>query len=221
MRIHWARIALVVVVLLVGRLAEAQIDQQNSSIHYQTPRDPEAGLPVYKRTTMPPAPIPYRSHDGYLPPNRRLELEPTPGPLAFATVIPSTFPPSKPGLTPVVFNGGQGGLIAEHILRFWTLAQTGAPVEMRGGCWSACTLITAYVPKDRLCFAPGAFLAFHSALTADRQAHPYATAGMYLSYPAEIRQWIDDRGGYQKLTIESFWTMYDRDLWAIGYQRCK
>jgi hypothetical protein len=44
---------------------------------------------------------------------------------------------------------------------------------------------------------------------------------MYASYPAEIRRWIDDHGGVGRLTVEAYWTMYDRELWAIGYPRCK
>jgi hypothetical protein len=51
----------------------------------------------------------------------------------------------------------------------------------------SCTLITAYVPKDKLCIAPGAFLAFHSALTLETppRANMPATLQMYLSYRAE------------------------------------
>ena len=102
-------------------------------------------------------------------------------------------------------------------------ADIAAPVEMRGGCWSACTMITGFVPKERLCFAPGAFLAFHAARTAEPpyRLNSAGTWTMYASYPAEIPQWIDHHGGVYKLTVETFWTMYDRDLWAIGYPRCK
>lgn len=129
-----------------------------------------------------------------------------------------------PPLPPFVILGGKGGSIQEHISHFWTLARSGAPVEMRGGCYSACTLITAHVPKEKLCFAPGSFLAFHAATwtqTPPHQISPSATLQMYQSYPLEIRQWINRNGGYEKLTIEAYWTMYDRDLWAIGYARCK
>jgi hypothetical protein len=89
------------------------------------------------------------------------------------------------------------------------------------GCWSACTLIASYIPKDRLCFGAGSFLVFHAALEAQPRLHTAGTWMMYMSYPAEIRQWIDRHGGLDKLTVENFWTMYDRELWAIGYPRCK
>jgi hypothetical protein len=128
-----------------------------------------------------------------------------------------------PPLAPVVMAGGQGGSIYEHILRFSKLEQTGAPVEMRGGCWSACTMITGFVPKERLCFAPAAFLAFHAARTgeADPRLSLAGTWRMYASYPPEIKSWIDNRGGPDKLKVETFWFMHSHDLWAIGYPRCK
>ena len=96
---------------------------------------------------------------------------------------------------------------------------------MRGPCYSACTLITAYVPRDRLCIAEGAFMAFHSAQTNDKppQRHADGTVQMYLTYPKVIRDWIDSQGGANNLPgpTGGWWTLYDRDLWAMGYPRCK
>ena len=78
---------------------------------------------------------------------------------------------------------------------------------------------------ERLCFAEGAFLAFHAAQTNEEhpQRHQHATTLMYLTYPTPIRAWIDRHGGADKLPGPglSYWTMYDRDLWAMGYPRCK
>jgi hypothetical protein len=48
-----------------------------------------------------------------------------------------------------------------------------------------------------------------------------ATITMVEAFPPEIRGWIDRNGGVGKLPRDGFWTMYDRDLWAIGYPRCK
>ena len=102
----------------------------------------------------------------------------------------------------VVINKGLGGSIPEHELRYRLMAQTGAAVEMRGQCWSACTLVTAYFPKERLCFGPGAFLAFHAALRnmETRAYAPQATALMYASYPPEYKGFIDRHGGWERLT---------------------
>lgn len=184
MRIHWARIALVVVVLLVGRLAEAQQIQDAATRQFLINR----GAILFD--------------DG-------------PRLAALATLHP---PP------PVVMLGGKGGSIPEHIARFGVLGRSGAPVEIHGGCYSACTLILAHVAKEKLCFAPGAFLAFHAATWTEKPPHqisPSATRDMYQSYPLEVQQWIDRNGGYEKLTVEAYWTMYDRELWAIGYPKCK
>ena len=41
-----------------------------------------------------------------------------------------------------------GGVIKEHIERWQELARSGADVEILGPCYSACTLIVTYVPKD-------------------------------------------------------------------------
>ena len=167
--------------------------------------DPEAGLPVYKRKFMPPQ----ESLD-WLPAGARIVATIKPPPL-----------PTPPPLEPVVMDGGKGGNIMEHQTRFWTLKQQGATVKMYAGCWSACTLITAYIPKERLCFAEGAFMAFHSAQSADRQPKLDATLAMYSLYPAEIQQWIDRNGGPYKMTVETYWTLYAPELWAMGYPRCK
>ncbi len=167
--------------------------------------DPEGEAPLYKRTKLPP--------DGWMPPDQRRLMA------LSAPVVPAAL---APPLEPVVLNGGRGGMLGEHQTRFWAIKQQGAPVEMRGGCWSACTTITAFIPKERLCFAPGAFPAFHAARRVDnQQPSPHATLSMYASYHAEIRDWIDAHGSPAKMTVEVFWTMYDRDLWAIGYPKCK
>jgi hypothetical protein len=199
------RAAAILAALLATTAAHAQ-QTRASSIPFQTTVvDPEEGVPLYRRTKLPP--------DGWMPPDQRRLMA------LSAPIVPAAL---APPLEPVVMNGGRGGLIGEHHVRFWALKQQGVPVELRGGGWSACTLITAFIPKERLCFAPGAFLAFHAARRVDnQQPEPHATLSMYASYPAEIRQWIDAHGGVAKMTVEVYWTMYDRDLWAIGYPRCK
>ena len=195
-------LALAAAVVMITNAAHAQ----SSIIWPARVIDPEEGRPVYQRKFMPP--------DGYVPPDQRALV---------ALSAPIVSPTLAPPLEPVVLNGGMGGLVREHQLRFATLASTARQVEMRGGCWSACTLITSYIPKERLCFGEGSFLAFHSAKTIEAypRPHPSGTYIMYASYPPEIRRWIDDHGGIDKLTVETFWTMYDRDLWAVGYARCQ
>ena len=86
----------------------------------------------------------------------------------------------------------------------------------------ACTLVTAYVGKDKLCIGQGAFFAFHQARTLrSKQIMPAETALMYYQQPIEIRAWIDRHGGHENLPFDGFWTLYDHELWAMGYPRCE
>jgi hypothetical protein len=122
----------------------------------------------------------------------------------------------------VVMHHGLGGSIPEHKIRFAQYGLLGTKVELRGGCYSACTIITSYVAKENLCIAEGAFMAFHAArVTMDGPIHGPATIAMVEAYPPEIRGWIDRNGGVGKLPFNGYWTMYDRDLWAFGYPKCK
>lgn len=121
----------------------------------------------------------------------------------------------------IVITHGAGGSIYEHNVRFMVYRNAGAMIEMRGPCYSACTLITAYVGKDKLCIAEGAFFAFHAARYANAKLAPAETAMMYWQQPEQIRAWIDRQGGHAKLPLDGFWTMYDRDLWSFGYPRCR
>ena len=101
---------------------------------------------------------------------------------------------------------GAGGSISEHNLKFWGYRQVGSEVEIRGPCYSACTLITAYVGKDKLCIAPGAFFGFHAVRTAKwpPEILPAETAVTYRQQPPEIRTWIDRHGGHDKLPLHGF-----------------
>ena len=122
----------------------------------------------------------------------------------------------------MVITRGMGGNINEHKLQFAVYRDTGVKVELRGPCYSACTIITTYVAKQNLCIAPSAFMAFHAARVGlDGPINGGATIAMVEAFPPEIRDWIDRNGGVGKLPRETFWTMYDRELWAIGYPKCK
>jgi hypothetical protein len=81
---------------------------------------------------------------------------PQPNPLrAFGRAIES-----PPRLKTVLYYE-PGGMIAEHWQRWMKLAGSGDDVEIRGPCVSACTLIMAHIPSDRLCFGQNASLQFH------------------------------------------------------------
>jgi hypothetical protein len=117
-----------------------------------------------------------------------------------------------------------GGCIGEHEKRYLSLASSGADVEVRGLCYSACTLIVAYIPKERLCFGNYASLNFHHAGSTLSAADAVAATGhMYLLYPREVREWIDKQGDVERLPMPfmGWWTLGAEELWEMGYRRCK
>lgn len=121
----------------------------------------------------------------------------------------------------VVFIRGHGGRVAYHAALFSKYRSEGTKVEIRGPCYSACTMITGYVEPKNLCIAEGAFFAFHLARgTYDGVPDMQVSGDQYRAQPAKIRAWIDRMGGWEKLPLDGYWTMYDRDLWAAGYPRC-
>ena len=136
------------------------------------------------------------------------------------TVTPVIMPPN-PLRQPIVISYGQGGKIDEHRLQFAVYRDRKAKVEVRGPCYSACTLLLAYVEPERLCIAPGAFMAFHAVRSIEHgEIMVGPTHQLYADMPPVIRTWIDVNGGWQNLPLNGYWTMHDRQLWALGYPKC-
>ena len=115
-----------------------------------------------------------------------------------------------------------GGIIGEHMQRWLDLAVSGNDVEIRGPCFSACTLIVGYVPKGRLCFGDFASLQFHLAREPDTgKMSLSASLWMLAQYPQDIRNWLMARGGVANMTIHNFWELRAEELWDMGYRKCK
>jgi len=138
---------------------------------------------------------------------------------------------------PAPWNGGwprpttvlydeRGGILQSHIQRWQALAASGNNVEIRSYCPSGCTMIVAYVPSDRICFAEGTGLGFHMAQEmigtdyATLKPSPKTAQWMVDQYPQAIREWIIDRGGVAKMTVGEFWTLDAPTLWQMGYRKC-
>jgi hypothetical protein len=82
-------------------------------------------------------------------------------------------------------------------------------------------MITAYIPRARLCFAEGATLAFHMPYVKETGApSPDTARGMYNQYPAEIRGWIDAQGGPERLPRIGYWVLSAPELWEMGLPNC-
>lgn len=89
-----------------------------------------------------------------------------------------------------------GGRVAEYNARWAGLAKRGVSVRIVGPCQSACTVLLRHIPRSRICVMPQARFGFHLAKL------PQATATLWGGYSADIRAWINARGG---LTADFKW----------------
>src|SRR5262249_49880090 len=117
----------------------------------------------------------------------------------------------------------RGGRLDQHVERWKALAASGDHVEIRDFCPSACTLVLAYIPKDRLCFSETAVLAFHHAMFPNAEVAMEASSMMLNSYPHDIRMWLVEKGGLKKMPghNEGYWLLLPSQLWQMGYRKCE
>jgi hypothetical protein len=130
-------------------------------------------------------------------------------------------PPNTPPPT-VGIAFDRGGVLLDYVRRY---SAQGRPVEIRGVCASACTLVVSYIPKEQICFGDYGELSFHKARYAVTNTESIeATARMMMSYPLEIQDWIMSRGGIKKMPgapWNVFWTLKAPELWKMGYRKCE
>lgn len=141
---------------------------------------------------------------------------------------------TKPPVPKTVIRHDNGGYLHEYIERWSNISAQGGQVEVLGRCVSACTLVTAYIPKDRICFGPDASLDFHQAYISKPEFSPAVEATKWIleKYPADIPHWIADQGRYRMgfdwnvrqgsktPPLYGFWTLPAEELWKMGYRRC-
>jgi hypothetical protein len=97
-----------------------------------------------------------------------------------------------------------GGVIDTYVQKFTLVRDSGERIVVDGQCLSACTLVLALVPRERICVTPNAVFGFHSAWSYDAQGgeavNREATQSLLNMYPEQIRRWIRANGGlHQKL----------------------
>ena len=39
-------------------------------------------------------------------------------------------------------------------------------------------------------------------------------------YPVDVRNWLDAKGGAERMPQRGYWTMPASELWQMGYRRC-
>jgi hypothetical protein len=100
-----------------------------------------------------------------------------------------------------------GGEVASYLRKYQDVRDSGQQVVIDGPCLSACTLLTALIPKSRICVTSRAVLGFHAASyydDASRSLVPTREGSRLVMrlYPAQIRNWILSHGGLRPSLIE-------------------
>lgn len=93
-------------------------------------------------------------------------------------------------------NDNHGGSVANYNARWQANAARGVDVRIVGPCQSACTVLLGNIPRNKICVTPAASFGFHTAKL------PQATATLWNAYDADIKGWINARGG---LTADFKW----------------
>ena len=116
--------------------------------------------------------------------------------------------------------GDMGGPLGDYLFMFAAIRDSGERVMIDGSCFSACTLVTALIPRDKICITERAMLGFHAGWfennAGERVTSPTGTRVLYEMYPPIIRNWIARQGGLGKHTI----VLEGRELAAV-YRYCK
>ncbi len=97
-----------------------------------------------------------------------------------------------------------GGELGAYMRALIVIRDSGEKVVIDGDCFSACTLITAMIPAERVCVTRRARLGFHSAKADEsgRQVEsPALTKTLMELYPPRIRAWLKRNGGLGRRTL--------------------
>src|SRR5580704_180131 len=98
-----------------------------------------------------------------------------------------------------------GGRIDRYLDGYEKLGASGQRVRIDGLCASACTIVLAMIPRDKICVTSNANLAFHAAwdFGAHRRTitNPEATRILFAMYPVQVRHWIARHGGLTPRTL--------------------
>ena len=93
----------------------------------------------------------------------------------------------------------RGGQIGRYVDRYEKLRASRQTIIIDGLCASACTIVLATIPYNKICVTPNANLAFHAAWDFGARGrtimNPGATKELFSMYPSEVRRWIASRGG--------------------------
>ena len=92
-----------------------------------------------------------------------------------------------------------GGVVDAYQTAVNLLYYTNHGVQIRGGCYSACTLFTKLSGHEKSCATPDAILYFHKPFTMDGfekiPASDWYTKAFINLYPQDVQDWIEKEGG--------------------------
>jgi hypothetical protein len=125
-----------------------------------------------------------------------------------------------PAFADVRILASPGGAVGPYLTLFEAVRQSGQRVIIDGPCISACTLVLSTIPRERICVTSRAVLGFHAPRWMDQQGRLYAasestTRVVAATYPADVRTWIERKGGLKSKPIY----LRGRELAAL-YPRC-
>jgi hypothetical protein len=122
-----------------------------------------------------------------------------------------------------------GGNVGDHWNLYWFFANRDTAkygttkYEILGRCASACTLVLAVIDKSNICVGPKASFQFHQAREKEP---PHAisvetTQWTVDQMPADIRAWIEKKGGAKNIPADDVWVLGPSEIWAMGYRKCE
>lgn len=139
--------------------------------------------------------------------------------LLLAAIVAAIAAASTPAAAEIRILRSQGGEVGPFVELFERMRATDARVAIDGPCYSACTLVLTMLPRDRICVTSRAVLGFHGARSLDGRgrlrAEPEASKIVLATYPADVRSWIERRGGLTSRLL----LLRGRELAAM-YPRC-
>ncbi len=138
--------------------------------------------------------------------------------LSLSTLAPMAA--SLPASADVRILASPGGTVGPFLDFFAQLRASGERVVIDGPCLSACTLVLAAVPPNRICVTSHAAFGFHGARSVDLYGHvesePEASRLILASYPPSVRHWIERHGGLTSRVL----LLRGRELAAM-FPRCR
>lgn len=127
-------------------------------------------------------------------------------------------PTAAQGFGVMVVRTDRGGLLAQRSAEIRQLHASGQRVELRGTCYSACTM---YLGLPNVCIDPAADFGFHGPSAHGAPLPPpqfeHWSQVMAGGYRAELRDWYMQTARYR---ISGFFRLSGAELIRMGYLRC-